>query len=239
MTWLITAGGYEIFFNRDERRSRGAASPPAIHLANDTRYIAPLDGDFGGSWLAVNEHGLSLALENGYTDLDDLAHEPSSGFTSRGLLLTSLIDSRSTEEVVRRLREQDLHLYRSFLLVAFDPDGSGRLASWIRGSLDVDPVIDELMPLVSSSFETSEVRKSRRAVFRRMQRETEVDPVELHLAYHESHKPERGPRSTCMHRPDAHTVSFCHILVEGTGVRFHYVPHSPCRGRPDGNPVSF
>ena len=239
MTWLVTAGGYEIFFNRDERRSRKAASPPAIHLAKGTRYIAPLDGDFGGSWLAVSERGLSLALENGYTDLDDLAHEPPSGFTSRGLLLTSLIDSRSTEEVVRRLREQDLHLYRSFLLAAFDPDGSGLLASWIRGSLGIEPLIDDVMPLVSSSFETSEVRKSRCEVFRRMQREMEGDPVELHLAYHESHLPERGPRSTCMHRPEAHTISFSHIRVEGTEVRFHYVPRSPCRGRPDGDPVAL
>ena len=239
MSWLVTTGGYEVFFNRDERRSRKAALPPEIHVRGDTRFIAPLDGDFGGSWLAVNEYGLTLAIENGYTDLDDLAHEPAEGFTSRGLLLTSLADCQSSAAVLRRIEGQDLHRHRSFLLTVFDHDGTGLLARWVRGLLSVDRELERLVPIISSSFETDEVRRSRRDVFQRMRKETKAGRAELHLAYHESHLPRKGPYSTCMHRPDARTLSFSRIQVDEREARFHYVPHSPCRGRPSGEPVTI
>lgn len=239
MTWLGTAGGYEVFFNRDERLSRRPADPPRILRSASTRFVAPRDGDFGGSWLAANEHGLTLALENGYTDLDDLTHEPPSGFVSRGLLLLSLIDTGSPAEVLRRLENQDLHRFRSFLLTVFDARGEARLVRWVRGAYGVEPDAVRHMPLVSSSFETADVRRSRAEVFRAMSRELAADPLELHLAYHESHLPERGPRSTCMHRPEAQTVSFSRLEVDSREVRFHYVPHSPCAGRPRGEPVTL
>ena len=239
MTWLASPGGYHVFFNRDERLSRKPAAPPRIERSGSTRFIAPRDGDFGGAWLAANEHGLTLAIENGYTDLDDLAHEPPSGFVSRGLLLLALIDTASPAEVLRRLAGQDLHRFRSFLLTVFDARGTARLARWVRGAYSVEPDAAAHMPLVSSSFETADVRRSRTDLFRSMSRESAADPVELHLAYHESHRPERGPRSVCMHRPEAETVSFSHVDVDGREVRFHYAPHSPCLGRPHGAAVTL
>jgi len=239
MSWFSTSDGYEVFFNRDERRSRKAALQPGIHVRGDTRFIAPLDGDFGGSWLAVNEHGLTLAIENGYTHLDDLTHEPAEGFTSRGLLLTSLTDCRTSASVLRRIEGHDLHRYRSFLLTVFDHDGNGLLARWFRGLLSIDRDLERLVPIISSSFETDEVRRSRRDLFHRMRNETDAGQTELHLAYHESHLPRKGPYSTCMHRPDARTVSFSRIHVDVREARFHYVPHSPCRGRPSGKPVTI
>ena len=239
MSWFSTTDGYEVFFNRDERRSRRAALYPEIHVRSDTRFIAPLDGDFGGSWLAVNEHGLTLAIENGYTDLDDLAHEPAGGFTSRGLLLTSLVDCRTSADVIRRIEGHDLHRYRSFLLTVFDHDGTGLLARWIRGLLSLDRELERLVPIISSSFDTEEVRLSRRDLFHHMRDEMDAGQAERHLAYHESHLPRKGPYSTCMHRPDARTVSFSRIRVDEREASFHYVPHSPCRGRPSGKPVTI
>jgi hypothetical protein len=239
MSWFSTANGYEVFFNRDERRSRKSALRPGVQLRGDTRFIAPLDGNFGGSWLAVNEHGLTLAIENGYTDLDDLAHEPAEGFTSRGLLLTSLTDCRTSASVLRRVEGHDLHRYRSFLLTVFDHDGTGLLARWFRGLLSVDRGLEHLAPIISSSFETDEVHRSRRDLFHRMRNETDAGLAELHLAYHESHLPRKGPYSTCMHRPDARTVSFSRIQVDEREACFHYAPHSPCRGRPSGKPVTI
>ncbi|HXV77157.1 MAG TPA: hypothetical protein VD788_12640, partial [Candidatus Polarisedimenticolaceae bacterium] len=90
MTWSEREDGYEVLFNRDERRTRKPAAPPSIRQAGSLRYLAPADGDFGGAWIAVNELGLTLAIENGYLDQDDLSREPAGGFTSRGLLVTSL-----------------------------------------------------------------------------------------------------------------------------------------------------
>ena len=235
MTWLERCSGYEVFFNRDERRTRKPASPPRVATSGGTRFLAPLDGDFGGSWIAVNEYGLTLALQNGYVDLDDVAHEPPQGFESRGLLLTSLAGARSKDEMLHGLETQDLHRFRSFLLTLFDADGAPSLVRWLRGTRDLDPAPS--MPLVSSSFETLEVRCSREQVFRDLAVAYEGDPLELRLAYHESHRPARGPASVCMHRPEAHTVSFSRVEVDAGEVRFHYAAHSPCRGRPQGEPV--
>jgi hypothetical protein len=88
-------------------------------------------------------------------------------------------------------------------------------------------------PLVSSSFFTEEVRTSRVAVFRELNREGGV-PLSAHLAFHRSHLPDRGPHSPCMHREDASTVSFSRVDVDAGAVRLHYVPHAPCRGLPEG-----
>lgn len=239
LSWFPTPGGYEVFFNRDERRSRKPAQAPTIHTRDGTRFIAPVDGDFGGSWLAANEHGVTLAIENGYSDLDDLAHEPAKGFTSRGLLLTSLATCRSSAEALRSVEGLDLHEYRSFLLTVFDADGTGLLARWVRGLLAVDRDLEDLVPIISSSFETDDVRHSRREVFQRMRGQTGSDAAELHLAYHESHLPRKGAYSTCMHRPEARTVSFSHVQIDEREARLHYVPHPPCHGRPAGPPITL
>jgi hypothetical protein len=239
MSWLLTTDGYEVFFNRDERRTRKPAVAPAIRTLDDTRFIAPLDGDFGGSWLGVNEHGVTVSIENGYTDLDDLAHQPGEGFTSRGLLLTSLTACRSSVDALRRVEGLDLHRYRSFLLTVFDPDGTGLLVRWIRGLLSVDRELGPLAPIISSSFETDEVRRSRQDLFRRMRDEGRRDEAEFHLAYHASHLPRKGAYSPCMHRTDARTVSFSHVRVDEREVRFGHVSHPPCQGRPTGPPVTL
>jgi hypothetical protein len=42
-----------------------------------------------------------------------------------------------------------------------------------------------------------------------------------------------------MHRPEAHTVSFSRVEVDPREVRFHYAAHSPCRGRPQGEPLEL
>ena len=65
-----------------------------------------------------------------------------------------------------------------------------------------------------------------------MQDASDLDPLELHLAYHASHLPERGPYSTCMHRPDARTFSFSWLRLDGSSVEYRYTPRSPCRGIP-------
>lgn len=237
MTWLRQAGGYQVFFNRDERLTRGPALPPAPRRAGTLRFLAPLDSDFGGSWLAVNETGLTLALHNAEEAGEERGREPAGGYTSRGLLVTSLADAASADEVGSRLLSHPLDRYRGFLLTAFDPDGRARLARWSGRTLRFEEESEIPVPLVSSSFDTDEVRSCRAALYRRMRDESDAAPIERHLAYHESHLPARGASSPCMHRPDAMTVSFSWVLVGRDRIEFRYSPHSPCLGRPAGEGV--
>ena len=70
LSWFDAPDGYHLFFNRDERRTRRAEIPPAVRCRGSVRFIAPLDGDFGGTWIAANESGLTLCLLNGFGDSD-------------------------------------------------------------------------------------------------------------------------------------------------------------------------
>jgi hypothetical protein len=248
MTWLREPGGYQVFFNRDERRTRRPARPPAGSSREGVRYLAPADGDFGGTWLAVNELGVTLALLNGYLGADDRPAEPGAGFISRGLLASALAGSRSVGAALERLEAPQrtglggaggLARYRSFLLVLLEPDRPAALATWSGGRLTVERSIDQLQPLVSSSFDTAAVREERQRLFAAQEPVPGRPPEERHLAFHASHRPSRGPYSPCMHRPEARTVSFSHVRVSPGEVVFAYAPDSPCRARPADPPATL
>jgi len=231
VSWIREHDRFQLFFNRDESRRRGPARPPELRRGDARNWAAPTDGDFGGSWIGVNDHGLAICLLNGYAD--DAMPLPAAGdFTSRGLLLTSLIDALTVSEVQRRLAARDLSHFRSFWVAAFEPSGPATLARWDGDRLIVEPLEDSAMPLVSSSFATGEVRRSRTELLRRMKRESDTDATETHLAYHESHDPVAGPYSPCMHRSDAESVSFSWIRVGTSRIEFFYSDDSPHAGRP-------
>lgn len=66
VTWLIDAEGYTVFFNRDELKTRSHARPPTIRKQNGVNFIAPLDLDGGGTWIGVNEFGVTCSVLNNY-----------------------------------------------------------------------------------------------------------------------------------------------------------------------------
>ncbi|MHC4429589.1 MAG: NRDE family protein [Planctomycetota bacterium] len=233
LTWHDASDGYQIFFNRDERRERKPEMPPAIRRCGDTRFVAPLDGDHHGTWIAVNEYGLSVCLLNGFPAAGARDREE---YTSRGRLPMTAIGQRSTAGVATWLRTVDLARYRPFVLVVFEPENIGLLAQWSGVSIDVVAGRPHEQPLVSSSFYTEQVRRSRTAVFRDLMRPGSALSA-THLEFHRSHRPSAGPHSPCMHRDEAATVSFSRIDVCLERVCFHYAPNSPCRGLPDGPAV--
>src|SRR5689334_22002529 len=116
VSWLKVSGGYELFCNRDERRTRKPAAPPVIREARGVRFIAPIDGDHGGSWIGVNEAGVSLCLLNRYEDASSSPDGVKSedDYRSRGLLLTSLLDSLTVAHAHARLSVADLSSFRPF-----------------------------------------------------------------------------------------------------------------------------
>jgi hypothetical protein len=222
VTWLHERDGYELFFNRDERRTRKPASPPTLRELRGVWYTAPADGDHGGSWIGVNELGLSLCLLNSY---DVPAGAPPAGdWTSRGLLLLDLMDSPSRAAVCDRLAGADLADYQPFTLAVFEA-GAPALAARSDGcTLRIDP--DASPPLVSSSFDFAAVDRARR---RQLRRAGALDQSSLRL-FHGSHLPAPGPFSVCMHREDAETVSFSRVRVDAETIVLEYQDGAPCMG---------
>jgi hypothetical protein len=208
-------------------------------LARDgVRFLAPIDGDFGGTWIAVNEFGLSLALLN--------RGPASPAQLSRGLVVMNLIKARTAPEVGEHLTSIDLSDFAPFTLASLELGSTATLFHWNGHELTITPNADEYVPLVSSSFDPEGVERERRAVFTRLRAQSGGLRAGALLAFHRSHQPVRGPHSPCMHREDAETVSFTWVTVTPAEVNLYYAPGAPCRSlagesrslarRPDATP---
>lgn len=220
VSWLHQDSGYQLFCNRDEKRTRRPASEPRMLTREGVRFLAPIDGDFGGTWIAVNEFRLSLVLLN---------RAPSSAAKlSRGLLPMNLIRSRSLAEVSGTVAASDLSGFAPFALAALEPDMPAMLFHWNGRDLMVSPDAERHMPLVSSSFDPQRVKQERDDEFRRLRDQPEGLRAGTLLAFHRSHQPGRGPYSPCMHRGDAETVSFTWVTVSPSETSLYYAPGPPC-----------
>lgn len=228
VSWAETPEGYELFCNRDERRTRKAAHAPTVRTSRGVRFLAPTDAEAGGTWIAANEYGLTLCLLNRYSEGESQA---AGEFESRGLLLPDLTSLRDLAEVMRAVARGGLSRFRPFTLLALAPGATPAAACWTGHRLLVSDDCDvSLMPLTSSSFNNAEVVRARRELFQAMAAGPSNLPTETLTRFHHSHAPGPGPLSVCMHRPDASTVSFSRVKVSAVSVEFHYQPGPPCAG---------
>jgi len=223
VSWVPEAGGYTLCFNRDERRTRAPARSPTIGVAQGTRYIAPEDGESGGTWLAVNEFGLTLGLLNRYEVPD---YVPPREPVSRGHIIPDIISHATAPEACEALARRAIGGYQPFSLVALDPGSAVHLLLWDGNQLVSATHRAPGLVLTSSASAEPEVRAAREAEFGAL---VPVTPDTL-IALHRSHRPERGARSICMHRTDAETRSFTAVRVSRFGIAMRHVPDAPCRG---------
>lgn len=225
VSWLPQDDGYFLCFNRDERHTRAPGQPPTESQSSGVRYLAPRDGDSGGTWLAVNEFGLTLCLLNlyrvpGYT--------PPPTPRSRGLLVLDLARSPSGYAAMSGLGGQALGAVQPFSLVAVEPGGPALVAQWDGTTLTGLTHDRPGLILTSSSVTEPEVGAARQALFAESGKVT----ADLLRTLHKSHLPERGRRSVCMHREEAETQSFSAVTVDGATVSLQHIPDAPCRGTP-------
>lgn len=222
VSWARTYEGYELFFNRDERKTRGAELPPAQARRAGVAFIAPWDGERGGTWLATNEFGLTICLLNDYaaTWRPTPADEPH----SRGHIVTACTAAGTRVEVLQILRAQPLIRTPAFRLVALSRDEAPLMASWSDGVLRYD-VGRKVSFLSSSSFATDEVVAYRGARYTATVRH-DGEGIELSslAALHHEHDRTKGAHSVLMHRNDAATRSITHVAVDSRGVKLRYQP---------------
>lgn len=217
VTWRWDADAYEVFFNRDEQRERAAARPPAVLGPENNPYLAALDGQAGGTWLAVNARGLTVGLLNFY---DGQAAPPPEQPRSRGHLVLDHIGCADAGEVAERVRAEALGRYPAFVLLALDPR-RGSLMHWDGRTVRAEALQDGHRPLSTSSFETVEVLRERRLAYERMVGAGEPTPEQLDRFHHE-----RNPRGDAyavwMARPDAWTVSLSRVRVDPDRIQYEY-----------------
>jgi len=101
--------------NRDEFLARPATTPTS--LGGDPLVVGGRDVTAGGTWFAINEHGIVTALTN---RRGAGAHDPSR--RSRGLLVTEIARSRSMAEAAKIAERIDAAVYNPFVLFVGDAD---------------------------------------------------------------------------------------------------------------------
>ncbi len=230
VSWVHEGDGFHVLFNRDEKRTRSAGSGPRLQESDGVRYIAPRDGDFGGTWIAANEYGVALCLLNG-ANVGGVP-QPGRPFRSRGHLAAQAIAADSAAGVCHALCAMDLSAYAPFTVAVLEPGLPATVLEWSGSEVVVLPYGDPFMPLLSSSFDTDSVRRERRAQFHRtVEQAGRLDAATL-WSFHSSHHPRPSAYSACMHRSDAETVSFTWLKVDENSVRLFYSPGPPCRWNP-------
>lgn len=198
-------GNYCVVFNRDEQRYRAQGIPPQVHDGKRCRYVAPLDAESGGTWFAVNTHGLMLCLLNYYPD-----SKPHPKTISRGTLIPQLMDCTNVEAVDEQIRKTPLLPFRAFTLIGIDPSLSGGVWEWHENRLSTTPLALPFMH-TSSSWKPEAVRSDRKARWlRAIQTDTRVS--ELFSRFQAIHRGElEAPSDPAygiwMERPETRTVS--------------------------------
>ncbi len=223
LTWWSNSEGYEVFFNRDERKSRKPAFPPAVHKTpSGEPYLCATDGDVGGTWLLANSKGVTLAILNYYEREPD---ESDTGtHRSRGLLMTDLAGSDSLEAIHKYLTKIDLSDYKAFSIMGFQLDSHIRVWLWRwDGESLKGPDLDPQMPVCSSSFLTAEVVAGRERMLEDMLMESDFsNPEVLNQFHHEDGGGTPNAYTVKMNRPDAQTWSISRLRMTHTLAQYEY-----------------
>ncbi len=226
MTWFVTDTGYELFFNRDERLTRRRAKLPSVQTHHsdlgNLAYISPTDADAGGTWIAANELGITVALLNHY-QFEQIATYKN--WISRGVIVRNFSSMRSLKEARLKFAEMALEDYRAFRMFMIDASGENCLMVWDGHTARIENNVT--MPKSSSSVDAKNVKASRKQLFVDMNLVDSRSATE-YVRFHASHEPDRSQNSVCMHRQDAKTVSLSHIKVDRERIAFSYADGSPC-----------
>jgi hypothetical protein len=219
LSFIPIESGYRAGMNRDEQFIRPHGLPPRI-IGNA---IYPHEAD-GGTWVAVNSEGLTLAILNKTADGPLPAK-----LRSRGELIPELITSTSLAEVHRRLLEIGFKGLWPFRLVAISfPERE--VCEWVHGSQLSQFYYDwEPRHWFSSGMSDSEATRIRTAVVENAWRQANAGLADWLRSLHKSHEPQRGPYSICVHRDDAATVSYSEITFQHGQAHFAYYSGSPCQ----------
>jgi uncharacterized protein with NRDE domain len=119
--------------NRDERLSR-PWDPPAEHWPG---IVGGRDRLAGGTWMAINRHGVVAAVLNRAGSLGPVA-----GKRSRGELPLLALAHPTAEQAARAIGALDAGAWRGFNLVLADAAGAIFVRGQGSGRADVEPLLD-------------------------------------------------------------------------------------------------
>ncbi|MGY5451546.1 NRDE family protein [Agarivorans sp. MS3-6] len=206
-----------ITMNRDEARSRHEAGIKRQHQGKQQQ-LYPVDGQAGGSWFGINNHGVVLALLNRYQD------PQRSEAPTRGQIIPQALAYGSAISVSQHLAAQDYQLYNPFDLVFIAATISQHF-SWNGQQLTLTNLDQSAFQFSSSAINTEQVLSSRKQRFDQwLQHTLSASAASVLQKIHLQQCQKNRQHSVLMDRHDAHSKSICQVLLGANTSQFDYYP---------------
>lgn len=221
LSFIPRGDGYLAAMNRDERLARVEALPPSSFRFPETSALYPYEPG-GGTWIAVNRHGVTLALLNLGAPLGGKQR-------SRGEVIPAVITSVALAEAEASLRHLDLDGTLPFRLVGIF-GRERRIVQWCWDGWELrrEPFPWRRQHWFSSGISDVRARRARKPIFDAAWRHRPADPLAWLRRMHRCHQPAPGAFSICVHRPDAGTRSYTEVLCSRSAIRMRYLSGPPC-----------
>ena len=225
VTFIVRANGYALGMNRDEQLSRVTGLPPSKNMINGCSVLAPSEPG-GGSWIALNDAGVTFALINWYSMTARVNGET----VSRGQVVNAACVANTPELAGAALKQLPLQRMNPFRLIGVFP-ATNEIAEW---RWDFKTLVRrkhqwEDQQWISYGFNEPAAQRVRNRTFRAALKQKSAGSLGWLRRLHRSHSPQAGPFSTCMHRGDAATVSYTEVTVSPNGALMSYHAGSPCK----------
>lgn len=226
VSFLPTRHGFMLAMNRDEQVSRPRAQGPRRYWAGVRASLYPSEAG-GGTWIGANDAGLTLALVNWYAK----PQRDRALCVSRGIIIPHLLAAEDLADAAAMFTDLPLPQINPFRLIAASmKERQVREWRWDGMVLTCQRFGWKRRHWFSSGYDEALTNKKRASVVRGAVKSS-LTPAGLRKL-HQSHLPERGPFSVCMHRTEAKTVSYTEIMATKTSVAMRYAVGSPCTKKP-------
>jgi hypothetical protein len=209
VTFIARQKGYCLGMNRDEKLTRPIGLPPKQNKVRGCTVISPSEPG-GGTWIAVNGHGATLALINWYS----ITARVGGKAVSRGEVINPMSAASSADFADAALHGLPLNRINPFRLIGVFPV-TGEIIEW---RWNLKQLVRKNLPWksqqwISSGFDEPTAQRVRGKSFQRAGRQHSAGSLDWLRRLHRSHSPQTGPFSTCMHRTDAGTVSYSESMT--------------------------
>jgi len=226
LSFIPEGSGYLVGMNRDEQISRPAAlAPERLPIAGGYA-IYPREKS-GGTWIAANSLGITLALLNWYS-----APPLYPKTRSRGEVIPRLIaaeDSSSVHDALTKLELQGTLPFR--LVGVFSRERKLAEWRWNQRLLEIQEFPWQRRHWFSSGLSDAEAQSARGSVC--SSSGPDGRPAREWLReLHRSHENGPGPYSICVHRADVRSLSYSEVAFSDQGLRMEYLAGSPCESKP-------
>jgi len=223
VSFIARKNGYALAMNRDEKLTRAAGLPPKIRKVDDQEVLYPSEPG-GGTWIALNDTGVTMALINWHS----IKAQVKVNAVSRGEVVNAVKTASGKDLVVSALTKLPLTRINPFRLIGVFPAGEIYEWRWNLKRLVCKKHLWKPRQWISSGFDEAKAQRMRSATFKLMQKKRRISGRGWLRDLHSSHAPGCGPFSTCMHRNDAATVSCTEISICSQQATMRYHPGAPC-----------